>query len=342
MVKYIGVLYINKERKDFMRKLIYIFIFIFILSLPLKAQNLLDLTGELKFIQQGSGGYYALIVEDRTYALVNLPKTAGQLKDGKYHICGIPTIPISDNTSVSGPIPLQVTKIEAMGNTGQSQNNQGGKVELTGMIFFYTKDNIQTYVLAVRRSDNKSDFYSLVNIPNQPNQIKQGMYKVSGLIASQNPSGFGTPLQITSINPADNQTPQNTTVTQNQNEEKEFMGQVVFIAMNQASGGCYILQTQDRQQFALINLPQENGKFQPGQYKVRGIISPDAVNPYNLGTPMKVTDIKLVAAISPNNPLLNNQNNQNQLFNNNDGEDGEDGDPLFNSDSPGEDSDGGL
>jgi len=322
-----------------MRKLIYISIFIFILLLPVRAQNVLDLNGDLKFIQQGNGGYYALFVEDRTYALVNLPKMAGQLKDGKYHICGIPTIPINENTTVSGPIPLQVTKIEAIGNSSQSQNNQGGKVELTGMIFFYTKDTVQTYVLAVRRADNKSDFYSLVNIPNQPNQIKQGTYKITGIIASQNPSGFGTPLQITSINPADNQSSQPQNTTANQNEEKEFMGQVVFIAMNQAGGGCYVLQTQDKQQFALINLPQENGKFQPGQYKVKGIISPGAANPYNLGTPMKVTDIKLVAAISPNNPLLNNQN---QLFNNNDGEDGEEGDPLFNSDSPGEDSDGGL
>ncbi|HPZ06827.1 MAG TPA: hypothetical protein PL110_01820 [Candidatus Eremiobacteraeota bacterium] len=299
------------------KKLFFIcFFFLSFLSITTIAfsENILELIGEVKFVQNGNSGYYALIVGGKHYALINLPRQKGELKEGKYKIMGITTLDIKDPL-FTGPIPLQVTQMNFMASTSQPENNQNGSVELTGVIFFNTKIQNPVYMLSVAGPNNSHTYYTLINIPPQPGKIPEGTYKVTGIINStlQGISGT-TSLQITKL---DQINPQQ----KEANAEQEFTGMILFMPLGNIGGiGYYMLQTQDNQQYALINLPQEEGKLEPGQYKLKGTIIQNAPNPYNIALPfinVNINTLNLIVAMP-------GMNNSMDIFNFNEDED-EDG-----------------
>ncbi|OQA19269.1 MAG: hypothetical protein BWY64_01002 [bacterium ADurb.Bin363] len=96
---------------------------------------------------------------------------------------------------------------------------------------------------------------------------------------------------------------------------------ILFMPLGNIGGiGYYMLQTQDNQQYALINLPQEEGKLEPGQYKLKGTIIQNAPNPYNIALPfinVNINTLNLIVAMP-------GMNNSMDIFNFNEDED-EDG-----------------
>lgn len=271
---------------------LFLSLFLLLTSLSI-AQNIDQLIGEITWVTD-QGGYYMLNTGQQKYALINLPRQAGQVQEGKYYVTGFSTI--QADPLFTGPIPFQVTQMDYKGPLQNAQSNtqpvvQNGTLNTTGYIFYHTKGAAPTYVFSVLDVNQKPVFYAITNIPATPGQITEGLYQVTATINSslQNPSGVGTPIVIQSINPA----AQDTAGQQNQNGEKEYIGNVVFMPFNQGMG-YYVLQTQDNQQYALLNLPQQEGKYQPGQYKVKGIAQPDMQSPQNIGIPMEVTAINLI------------------------------------------------
>jgi hypothetical protein len=274
--------------------LLILFIFSFTLYGRGFSQNISEMIGEVKFVNaQGGGGYYALIAGGKQYALINLPKQQGKIQEGKYKITGMPTMDVKDDL-FTGPIPFQVTHMEYMGPSAQS--NQNGTIELTGPVFFYNYGGVSTYVLDVAGPNNTHTYYTLVNIP--AGQISDGNYKVRGVTNSslKSPSGFGTPLQISKIEPANGTQQPGQKDNKDKNKEQQYTGMILFRPVGNVGGiGYYMLQTQDNNQYALIDLPQEEGKIPPGYYNVKGAITPEAPNPYGINIPlMHITDIKLI------------------------------------------------
>ena len=317
-------------------KLLLIALIMLTLSLQAAAQNIDELIGEIKYSQEG---YYVLTAGGKQYLLANVPREPGQVKEGKYYVMGFATIDVQDQT-FNGLIPFQITKMDYKGPLQGAQENgadaEAGPMEVTGYIFYYTKSAVPTYVLSVLDQNKQPVYYPIANIPAQPNQIAQGLYKVTAIKnpSLQNPSGIGIPIQITACEPADNQTAGQ---QQDQNQAKIYEGRLMFMPLVQGSDtGFYVLTTQDNQQFMLSNLPQKKDKkYQPGLYKVQGIIEPNAENPYNIGIPMKVTAINFVMPL----PGMENtdMNDPASLFYNNDEQ--EEYDNLY--DSGGFDIDGG-
>jgi hypothetical protein len=273
------------------------------------SQDMSEFIGEIKFVNE-NGGYYAFISGGKHYSLVNLPRQQGQIKEGKYKIMGLPSI---NDPLFTGPIPFQVTRMEFLGALGQT--GQNGELQLTGSVFFYNYGGTSTYLLEVSGPNNNKTYYSLTGIA--PGQIAEGKYNIKGYAdTSQSGSAFGTPLKITKIDPvtaANAGGQQETPQQNNQNKEQQYMGMVMFRPIGSVGGiGYYMLQTQDNQQFALIDLPQqEDGKIKPGYYSVTGAVAPDAPNPYNINMPlMHISNINLISEIPGMNDNTNIFNQQ--------------------------------
>ncbi|MEQ8187366.1 MAG: hypothetical protein ABRQ39_05285 [Candidatus Eremiobacterota bacterium] len=276
------------------------------------SQDISEFIGEIKFVN-ANGGYYVFISGGKQYSLVNLPRQQGQIKEGKYRITGLPSI---NDPLYTGPIPFQVTRMEFL---GASQTGQNGELLLTGNVFFYNYGGTSTYLLEVSGANNNKTYYSLTGIA--PGQIAEGKYNVKGYAMTSQSGNMGTPLKITKIEPAtaaNSQIQQDTTQQNNQNQEKQYMGMIMFRPIGSVGGiGYYMLQTQDNQQFALIDLGQEEGKVKPGYYNVTGAITNDAPNPYNINIPfMHISNINLISEI----PGMND--NTNMFFQQDDGEEG--------------------
>ncbi len=277
------------------------------------SQDISEFVGEIKFVNE-NGGYYAFISGGKHYNLVNLPKQQGQVKEGKYKITGLPSI---NDPLYTGLIPFQVTRMELL---GPSQAGSNGELQLTGNVFFYNYGGASTYLLEVSGANNTKTYYSLTGIA--PGQIAEGKYSIKGYAdTSQAGSAMATPLKITKIEPAtaaNTTAQQDTTQQNNQNQEKQYMGMIMFRPIGSVGGiGYYMLQTQDNQQFALIDLGQEEGKVKPGYYNVTGAVAPDAPNPYNINIPfMHISNINLISEI----PGMSD--NTNMFFQQDDGEEG--------------------
>jgi len=287
------------------------------------AQNISEFTGEIKYDQ--AGGYYILSANGTQYALINVPRQPGQIQEGQYYVMGFPTLEVQD-PSFSGPVPFQVTKMDYKGPSQSSQNLQvasGDIWETTGYIFLYNKGSVPTYVLSVLGQNNTPVYYPIVNYPPQPGIIEQGLYKVRAIKSPslQNPIGTGIPLQIILCQSSGSQSGQD---SQQQNGVQEYLGNVLFMPLGDGAGmGYYVLQTQDNQQYTLVNLPQQEGKYQAGYYKVMGKVTPGTTNPYGFGTPMEVSGITL---ITPLPGMDNSTMDPSSLFNlDGDDDQGDDG-----------------